>query len=113
MKMFKYLVAIVFSAVCVFSRPDVVSRREVPGRYDVIRNFCEIKLTDPVDVDILDCLSYSKLVMEDDFLTEIYKVEYKNSESNMIRFLEDIQQFNDENGMDLSFSVDEIIETIA
>ena len=79
MKMFKFLVAIVFSAVCVFSRPDVVSRREVPGRYDVIRNFCEIKLTDPVDVDILDCLSYSKLVMEDGFLTEIYKVEYKNS----------------------------------
>ena len=51
--------------------------------------------------------------MEDGFLTEIYKVEYKNSESNMVRFLEDIQQFNDENGMDLSFSVDEIIETIA
>ena len=111
--MFKYLVAIIFSAVCVFSRPDIVSRREIPGRYDVIKNFCEIKSTDPVDVDILDCLSYSKLVMEDGFLTEIYKVEYKNSESNMVRFLEDIQQFNDENDMDLSFSVDEIIETIA
>ena len=54
-----------------------------------------------------------KKVMGENVGKYTQKVEYKNSESNMVRFLEDIQQFNDENDMDLSFSVDEIIETIA
>ena len=111
---FKYLLAIVFSSVCVFSSPEpvTVSLRETSNRYDVIRNFCEIKPTDPVDVDILNCLSYSKLIMEDGFITTLYTVEYKNTESNMVRFLEDIQQFNDENGMNSAFFFDEIIEMI-